>query len=339
MIIFSVIIPVYNVENYLRQCIESVLAQSETSFELLLVDDGSTDGSGEICDEYALKDSRIRVFHQRNQGVSVARNVGIDHSYGEWICFVDSDDYVGSDYLAAFLTQGCLQENCLNIQGRHIVSDISGEILRSLYYPDLYINKKNVAEVFSHCNFLANSGPVEKLFNRKVLNDYQIRFRSDLTVREDALFVYAYRIKMESMRLIPVTTYYYRQAFKRSSLSSKNHPYKVFLMLKKELLPTIRQFFESWDILDTPKATEILSDNKNKTCLSIIKSLYAHNVPRRERLEAWHDIFDDKDFFDNPYFRIRPLLNVFRIGCRYLSIPFTDALCYIPFRMYYKFIK
>lgn len=90
---FSIIIPVYNVEDYLRECLDSVIGQKEQNCEILLVDDGSTDGSGNICDEYALKDSRIKVFHQENGGLGVARNTGILHATGEWILFVDSDDY------------------------------------------------------------------------------------------------------------------------------------------------------------------------------------------------------------------------------------------------------
>ena len=87
--IFSIIVPVYNVEQYLPQCIDSILQQSFPYFELLLIDDGSSDSSGVICDEYALKDKRIRVFHEQNGGVSIARNIGIENVKGEWILFVD----------------------------------------------------------------------------------------------------------------------------------------------------------------------------------------------------------------------------------------------------------
>lgn len=90
----SVIVPVYNVEKYLRRCIDSILAQTFADFELLLIDDGSKDSSGAICDEYAEKDNRILVFHKENGGVSSARNVGLDNACGEWITFVDADDWV-----------------------------------------------------------------------------------------------------------------------------------------------------------------------------------------------------------------------------------------------------
>ena len=96
----SVIVPVYNVENYLPRCVDSILSQSFTDFELILVDDGSPDNSGKICDEYAEKDNRVRVFHKPNGGVSSARNLGLDNALGEFVTFIDSDDYVGREYLA-----------------------------------------------------------------------------------------------------------------------------------------------------------------------------------------------------------------------------------------------
>ena len=95
----SVIVPVYNVENYIRECLDSILAQTFIDFELILVNDGSTDHSGRICEEYKEKDSRIKVFHKENGGLSSARNKGIEEAKGEFICFVDSDDTIRGDYL------------------------------------------------------------------------------------------------------------------------------------------------------------------------------------------------------------------------------------------------
>ena len=95
----TVIIPIYNAASFLDKCISSVLSQSYPDFELLLIDDGSTDNSGEICDHYAQKDSRVKVIHKDNEGVSSARNIGLDQAKGEWITFVDSDDWVHEDFL------------------------------------------------------------------------------------------------------------------------------------------------------------------------------------------------------------------------------------------------
>jgi len=94
----SIVVPVYKVEQYLSQCIESIIGQKFTDWELLLVDDGSPDKSGTICDKYVEKDKRIHVIHKENGGVSSARNLGIKEAKGEWIIFVDADDYIGELY-------------------------------------------------------------------------------------------------------------------------------------------------------------------------------------------------------------------------------------------------
>ncbi|MBQ3325773.1 glycosyltransferase [Candidatus Saccharibacteria bacterium] len=99
----SVIVPVYNVEKYIHRCLDSILSQTYKNLEILLIDDGSTDKSGKICDEYAKKDKRIKVIHQKNQGVSVARNNGLKKTNGGWIAFVDSDDYIESEYVEILL--------------------------------------------------------------------------------------------------------------------------------------------------------------------------------------------------------------------------------------------
>ena len=97
--LISIIVPVYNVEAYLAKCVDSILAQTYTNLEIILVNDGSSDGCGRICDEYAKQDKRIKVIHKQNGGLSDARNVAIDVATGEFITFIDSDDYVTDDYI------------------------------------------------------------------------------------------------------------------------------------------------------------------------------------------------------------------------------------------------
>ena len=101
--LISIVVPVYGTEAYLSQCVESLLAQTHSYLELILIDDGSLDHSGALCDRYGEQDRRVRVIHQDNQGVSAARNAGIKAAHGQYIAFVDSDDWVEPDYLAALL--------------------------------------------------------------------------------------------------------------------------------------------------------------------------------------------------------------------------------------------
>lgn len=119
----SVIVPVYNVEPYLRQCIDSMLAQTYTDFELILVDDGSTDHCGVICDEYAQKDNRIRVIHQKYGGVSAARNAGLNAARGEYIAYVDSDDVILDNYLEKLLSIALAQQADISVCGMMTFAD------------------------------------------------------------------------------------------------------------------------------------------------------------------------------------------------------------------------
>ena len=112
----SIIVPIYNVERYLPRCIDSILSQSITDFELILVDDGSPDRCGIICDEYAIEDTRVRVIHQKNAKVAAARNSGLDIAKGEWIAFVDSDDWLHKDYLKILLS-GALEGSDIVLSG------------------------------------------------------------------------------------------------------------------------------------------------------------------------------------------------------------------------------
>ena len=139
----SVIIPVYNTEQYLSRCLDSILSQSFDDFELLLIDDGSTDSSGAICDSYAEKDSRVRVFHKENGGVSSARNLGLDNAKGEWIYFVDSDDEVLPDGLLTMVN--CISEEVDVVMGGFVEVDEGGNPLAVEEKAVLTLSKKQSA--------------------------------------------------------------------------------------------------------------------------------------------------------------------------------------------------
>ena len=120
--LISVIVPVYNVKAYLERCVNSILKQSYENLEVILVDDGSTDDSKNICDSFAASDGRVRVIHQSNKGVATARNTGINNSNGEFICFVDSDDYIHPDFVR-FLYTKLIENDCDICMCNHLVTD------------------------------------------------------------------------------------------------------------------------------------------------------------------------------------------------------------------------
>lgn len=171
---FSVIVPVYNVSQYLKRCIDSILSQSYGDFELLLVDDGSTDDSGRICDEYAKKDNRIKVFHKKNGGVSSARNKGIDEARGNYVVFVDSDDYILQDRLLQIMK---LSDNNPDMIVEYYASPADCKYKYKIIDNKDFDIIKNVSVIWTSA------------FSNEVLNTHNIRFDENIWHGEDSLFI------------------------------------------------------------------------------------------------------------------------------------------------------
>lgn len=190
--LISVIVPVYNTEKTLCQCIDSILNQEFRDIEVLLIDDGSNDHSGEICDEYVNKDNRVRVFHKSNGGVSSARNCGLDNVKGTWIAFCDSDDFVYKNWLCNFnvLENARYDLLCQGIR----IENILGEV------KDITINKKaNYSAGFINLvDKLNEQGAfgylVTKLFKRELIENMgcPLRFNTDYDLMEDEDFICRY---------------------------------------------------------------------------------------------------------------------------------------------------
>lgn len=181
----SVIVPVYNCKDYLPKCIESILNQTYPQIQLVLVDDGSGDGSGEICDTFAAKDRRIQVIHQKNQGVSAARNAGLDAAAGNWVLFVDSDDYVEQDYCRRML-DASLQCDADVVIARPF-SRSQPDVQR---YETAQIEQlKQTCLAYDETKFDYNiDGPWGKLFRHSLIEAHNIRFPETLARSEDAYY-------------------------------------------------------------------------------------------------------------------------------------------------------
>ena len=188
----SVVVPVYNVEKYLDRCISSICGQTYRELEVILVDDGSTDGSGRICDEWAEKDDRVHVIHVKNGGVSRARNLGIDAAHGEYICFVDSDDWIEADYFEeAVPTLEKARPICLI--NNYVTDDGAGEIFCK-FPPSAEMNM-NAAETFREMATGCHFGwqPVASFYEANGCKN--IRFPTDIIFGEDLLFNFRFTQK------------------------------------------------------------------------------------------------------------------------------------------------
>ncbi len=249
----SIIVPVYNTESYLTRCIESILSQNYVDFELLLINDGSTDTSLEICHRYASKDTRIKVIDKKNSGVSATRNVGLNIATGTWITFVDSDDWLSEGYFDVMNNPLCsdLIVGAIFFKSNGTVSNLIEEnvFLRDSCYS--FILEKELT------NPLLN-GPIAKLFRKTIIDKFNLRFDERLCFGEDAVFVKEYLLHINTMQthneilynyddigddiykkysksFIPIYDYYLRMSRVYASLEDK---FNVTLS-KKELIGVV----------------------------------------------------------------------------------------------------
>ena len=275
--LISVIVPVYNTEKYLRRCIDSILAQTYQDFELLLIDDGSKDSSGAICDEYASKDARVRVFHKENGGVSSARNVGLDNAKGEWITFCDSDDEVKPNWLDLF----CMQISYgVDLVAQGLIFDDSrsskqdGKVkVRGFTY---------IGDVYKSIDFLYQESLVGylyiKAFKRGIIEKNNIRFNVAYNYREDEEFFLRYCIFIDKASGISDSGYiYYFPDWSKYKMRNRYQLFRDKWLSIKEIYSK-SESMQSYQVVNSCLndyaynfMVELSHCNDYRTCLSLVR--------------------------------------------------------------------
>lgn len=203
----SIIVPVYNIEKYLDRCIDSILSQTFTDFELLLVDDGSKDKSGEICEAYATKDSRVSAFHKVNGGVSSARNFGLDKAHGEWVTFVDADDEILSCYLSNLMS--LVDNDTSMIVANYIVEENEKIVDNQISFEEGYLTAEQYLIKYFYNDNVRNE-VWGKLFNFHDIGS--LRFDTTIAIGEDLFFnlEYCFKNKCKIIKFRSFKDYVYR---------------------------------------------------------------------------------------------------------------------------------
>ena len=236
----SVIVPVYNVEAYLERCVESILQQTYAHFELILINDGSTDSSGQICDHLASQYENIKVYHIENAGVSNARNMGIQLATGSWVTFIDSDDFVTQDYLAtlASAAEG-LNVGFVIAPLHHIKNGIVTDLPSHSEKTELWSTEETMKELLmtTRTSFF----PVAKLFKRDLLADE--KFNTNYHLAEDALFLTELLLKTRcSSVFIDKPVYYYDHREGSATTSVNRHVFDT-IEVYKQIIAQVSQAF------------------------------------------------------------------------------------------------
>lgn len=216
----TIIVPVYNSEVCIDRCIGSLLNQSYGNLEIIMIDDGSTDASGEILDKYALTDSRFKVIHQMNAGVSSARNKGLEQAKGEWITFVDADDSLEKNYIKNLLP---IDEDVqMTLCGMMRIM-LDGRILKWEIYKDaskeIEIKRCSIQEIMTKTKSYALTGPMCKLFKNSIIQQNNLHFPLDMNFGEDSVFVFTYLLYVKNIMVI--NQWLYNYYWTEDSLSCK----------------------------------------------------------------------------------------------------------------------
>lgn len=271
----SVIIPIYNVERYLMRCIESILKQSYRNFELILIDDGSTDKSGEICDLYRSKDERIKVIHKVNDGASEARNTGIENSNGNYICFVDGDDWIENNMLKEInnvleMYNPDLIINGLNIDNINLQGICSSQEnkYKDCFWKDRIDISNNIIKLFE--NALINSS-CNKIYKADIIRKNNIRFQNT-NIGEDTKFNLEVLSYCEKIKVNDKCYYHYMRYNNVKTLSGilEENSYEQYMSIHKEMI----RLFKQWRNY-SPEIEKIIARTMLSQYLAVTYKIFA----------------------------------------------------------------
>lgn len=245
MPLISIIIPIYNTEKFLHKCINSALAQTLKDIEVLLINDGSTDNSGIICDKYVCKDKRIQTIHIPNSGVCHARNKGLEIAKGEYILFLDSDDWIDPDMIEVLYHLIQTNHADLSTCGYNIENE-NGEIIYNIKEMKTYtLSKWDAIHSLFHDKYYRYKGNLcDKLYDKKIIDSNQLRFNENIYYNEDRLFIFQYMNCCQSVSYTTVPYYHYIMR-SSSAMNSFQNTYN------KKLIT----FMDAFDIMTTYSIT------------------------------------------------------------------------------------
>ena len=325
----SVIVPVYKVEKVLSYCIDSILKQDFSDFELILIDDGSPDRSGLICDQYAKKDSRIKVIHKDNGGVSRARNSGIDIAEGKYICFIDSDDYIDKNYLSFLIEAKKCNEEYDNIWcGFQTVDGYKADtkiLQKVIYTNNEKITLSSVKEIMTLHEKWLDAGPCCKLYNKKIIVENNLYFLEDLSIGEDLIFNFNYLSYTNGKILVLNKTLYNYMVVNDLSLGSKY--YSNMFEIYKKINGIMKFYLKKWNCGETQffkfynacffKYEVVLKNTLRKD----------NNISYKEKIKYNNHILRSEEFrqaFNNMTYKPNFLYKLAYLSGNYRFVKFVD---------------
>lgn len=314
----SIILSIYNVEKYIDECMSSLLSQTLSEYEIIMVDDGSPDKCPQICDEYQKKDSRIIVIHKDNEGLGMARNSGLKLASGEYVCFLDPDDFFDKDMLLdMYSTAVKNQLDAVYCSFRRV--DIEGNLIKEALEVDTYTEIIGKENNIKHClSMIGSVGKREKifsmsackvLFNRQFLIDNNLCFESERQfISEDMIFDIDFYLRSTRVGVIPKAYYNYRaNPLSLSNKNKTNHSYNRFKIQYQEILRRLKAGGIN-DIHSLSVAHRYLIGSVN----SVVYNAIVMKCSTNEVNQVINEIAEDRDFWKTT-FESFPINNVERL--------------------------
>ena len=295
--LISVIVPVYNVEKYLRKCLDSICGQTYRNLEILCVNDGSTDGSAAILEEYAARDARIKVFTQPNGGLSAARNTGLEHATGEWVTGVDSDDYLEPDAYEYALSHASSEDDIIMFEVKE--EQESPNVQLRFYHYRNTITQKPTRQLILNTDVVIWN----KLWRKSLIDRYNVRFPEGL-LYEDAYFWFVIAPYARQIRHLPEEKYHYvlrQSSIMGQAFQGNTRSYDQILITEK-----ILAFYRQHPL---PAGMEMLDAETLRLHFSIAKSL----LPTKHHpklLQKSRDLAEEYNLF-----KLYPSLTAFLRPC------------------------
>ncbi len=291
----TIVVPIYNSEKYLNRCLDSIVAQTYKNLEIVLVDDGSSDTSPKICDEWQARDARIHVIHKQNAGAGMARNTGIDNAAGEYIFIFDSDDYIAPNTVEKCISVAHMTSADTVLFGRNDVYtdgrivEIANRVTKPIYEADEIINTLLPGLYTYRLGYGVSAW--SKMFSMRIIKEHQLRFLSEReVVSEDSFFCLDYFPKAAKVALVEDRFYYY---FKNDMSISRT--YKLGQQIKNNnfLIKGLEKVKEN----NLPDSVGInFTSRYHIFCLAAMKHIVVANMPWCDRKAELRKIYNDKVF-------------------------------------------
>ena len=322
MALISIIIPVYNAKNYLVRCLQSIISQAYKNFEVILVDDGSTDNSYEICQDIANKDKRFIVVTQTNSGASSARNRGIEIAKGEWITFIDADDYVEKSYLES-LCINIENEKTLIIQGLKQVNS-KGEDIKKIDFEYSKLSGSEVRKAFDEKEIFEYAYTVAKLYNRDIINKHNIKFNEQISYSEDMLFMLEYILHCDFIKFVQGSLYNY--VIDASTLSQRYNPFESEFLLFTEYTRLNKAIANKYSFTETYKSQRC-------GALMLMRGIYSlykkSGHSKKERIFIIKKIKKDYSKYLKRYYTPNIIFLKILKYLLFFNLYIFDTICYI----------